>query len=57
MSAHAEPIYWPESVEVPKHEEIPSNAPRVVYVRYRAGKSMITRLILEPGDALQTLVK
>ena len=56
MSAHAEPIYWPESVEVPKHEEIPSNAPRVVYVRYRAGKSVITRLILEPGDVLQTLV-
>ena len=50
MAANAEPIYWPESVEEPEDDEIAQKRQRIIHVRHRVGKYVVTRLVLDSRD-------
>jgi hypothetical protein len=57
MSANAQTVYWPESLEVPEHEDPANTKQRIVHSRHRIGKYLVTRLVLDSGDEPQPVKK
>jgi hypothetical protein len=57
MSANAEPIYWPESLEVPETEDETPQKRRIMHSRYRVGKYVVTRLVLDARDMPESVMK
>jgi hypothetical protein len=57
MSANPEPIYWPESLEVPETEDETPLKRRIMHSRYRVGKYVVTRLVLDARDMPEPAMK
>ena len=57
MSVHAEPIYWPESLEETEEEPTVARQQQIVQLRHRVGNYDVTRLILDSRETSETRAK
>ena len=50
MTANAEPIFWPEPLNVIEEEEKASRQRRILQFRHRIGECDVTHLILDSRE-------